>query len=59
MFIRGALSTTVSEEIWAEHRALAPAGTPFVVIPDAHHHVMIDQPIALIATLRALLAHLA
>jgi pimeloyl-ACP methyl ester carboxylesterase len=59
MFIRGALSTTVSEDIWVEHQALAPAGTPFVTIPDAHHHVMIDQPIALVATLRALLAMLA
>ena len=59
MFIRGALSTTVSDEIWAEHQALAPGGTPFVIIPDAHHHVMIDQPIALIAVLRALLATLA
>ncbi|QEH76868.1 alpha/beta hydrolase [Sphingomonas sp. C8-2] len=59
MFIRGALSTTVSDEIWAEHQALAPSGTPFVIIPDAHHHVMIDQPIALIAVLRALLATLA
>src|SRR5262249_30582142 len=27
-----------------------------VVIPQAHHHVMLDQPLALIATLRALLA---
>ena len=58
MFVRGALSSTVSNEIWSEHRMLAPQGTPFVVIPDAHHHVMIDQPIALIATLRALLAGL-
>ncbi len=29
---------------------------PFVEIPQAHHHVMLDQPLALIAALRALLA---
>jgi pimeloyl-ACP methyl ester carboxylesterase len=37
-------------------RELLPAGSPFIEIPEAHHHVMIDQPIALVATLRALLA---
>jgi pimeloyl-ACP methyl ester carboxylesterase len=56
MFVRGALSSTASSEIWAEHRALAAPSTPFVEIPDAYHHVMIDQPIALIVALRALLA---
>lgn len=40
-------------EIEAE-RAQAPAGTPFVSIPDAGHHVMADQPIALAAVLRCL-----
>ena len=29
---------------------------PFVEIPQAHHHVLLDQPIALIAALRAILA---
>ncbi len=33
-----------------------PAGSPTVVIPDAAHHVMIDQPLAFVAALRALLA---
>lgn len=37
-------------------RALMPAGTRFVGIPQAHHHVMADQPLALVAALRALLA---
>jgi pimeloyl-ACP methyl ester carboxylesterase len=58
MFIRGALSSTTAGEIWEEHKALAPDGTPFVEIPDAYHHVMIDQPIALIVAIRALLAGL-
>ena len=54
MFIRGGLSTTLTEDIWAEHQRLAPPGTPFVVIPDAHHHVMIDQPIALLSVIAAM-----
>ena len=58
MFVRGAQSTTASDDVWAEHQAAAAAGTIFVEIPDAHHHVMIDQPIALISVLRAFLAAL-
>jgi pimeloyl-ACP methyl ester carboxylesterase len=44
-----------------EHRK-AGAPSPFppgmmeIEIPDSHHHVMIDQPLALVAALRALLA---
>ena len=33
-----------------------PAGLVEIEIPDAHHHIMIDQPLALVAALRALLA---
>lgn len=33
-----------------------PADTPKVVIPDAEHHLMIDQPLAFVAALRGLLA---
>jgi pimeloyl-ACP methyl ester carboxylesterase len=54
-FIRGARSGSVVDEIWHAQKAAAPAGTPFVEIPDAHHHLMIDQPLALIAAMRALL----
>jgi pimeloyl-ACP methyl ester carboxylesterase len=32
-----------------------PFGTPFVDIPEAGHHVMVDQPLALVAALRALI----
>jgi pimeloyl-ACP methyl ester carboxylesterase len=44
-----------------EHRR-AGAPSPFppgmieIEIPDSHHHVMIDQPLALVAAIRALLA---
>lgn len=33
-----------------------PPGMIEIEIPESHHHVMIDQPLALVATLRALLA---
>ena len=35
---------------------LIPAGTPLIVIPDSEHHIMVDQPLALVAAMRALLA---
>ncbi|MBV8850351.1 MAG: alpha/beta hydrolase [Methylobacteriaceae bacterium] len=36
--------------------SLMPPGSPHIPIPDADHHVMIDQPLAVIAALRGLLA---
>jgi pimeloyl-ACP methyl ester carboxylesterase len=36
-------------------RRLTPLDAPWIVIPDAGHHVMVDQPLALAAALRALL----
>ncbi len=33
-----------------------PAGVPSVAIPDSEHHIMVDQPLALVAALRQLLA---
>ena len=35
---------------------LIPAAAPHIVIPDSEHHIMVDQPLALVAALRALLA---
>lgn len=37
-------------------RDLIPADAPHIVIPDSEHHIMVDQPLALVAALRALLA---
>lgn len=54
-FIRGERSASVVDDIWARLRQAARPGTPFVEVPDAHHHLMIDRPIALIAAMRALL----
>jgi len=36
-------------------RRLTPAAAPWIVIPDAGHHIMVDQPLALVAALRSLL----
>ncbi len=33
-----------------------PAGTPQIAVPDSEHHIMVDQPLALVAALRALMA---
>ena len=33
-----------------------PGGLPSITIPDSEHHIMVDQPLALVAALRALLA---
>ena len=29
--------------------------SPIISIPEAHHHIMVDQPLALVASLRALI----
>jgi pimeloyl-ACP methyl ester carboxylesterase len=42
-----------------EQAALAdyvPPGVPSIAIPDSEHHIMVDQPLALVASLRTLLA---
>lgn len=37
-------------------RAIAPPGTPAFAIPDADHHLMLDQPLPFVAAIRGLLA---
>ena len=44
----------VDAEILAYTQAHAPPGTPTIVVPDSGHHVMLDQPLALVAVLRTL-----
>ena len=52
----GGLSVLFRPRIAAYMRQTAPAGTAFIEIPEAHHHVMVDQPLALVAAVRALLS---
>ncbi|HTZ66964.1 MAG TPA: alpha/beta hydrolase, partial [Roseiarcus sp.] len=54
--IRGAKSQLFQAEDAAYLMSLIAPGSPYVEIPEAEHHVMIDQPLAFIASLRALLA---
>ena len=55
-FVRGALSDLTGGMMAERLRAEVRPGTPLIDIPEAHHHVMVDQPLALVACLRSLLA---
>jgi pimeloyl-ACP methyl ester carboxylesterase len=46
----------VTPEMAAEMGALVPGGLPVVDLPEAGHHPMLDQPLALLAGVRTLLA---
>jgi pimeloyl-ACP methyl ester carboxylesterase len=54
--VLGARSTLMQARDIARMRQVLPPGTPVVEIPEAYHHVPIDQPLALVAVLRAWLA---
>lgn len=49
--IRGGDSSLVPEQLWENMAAAAPAGTWCATIPEAGHHVIIDQPRAFAAAL--------
>lgn len=44
--VRGSRSRLITPELMAHAVALAPPGTPALEVPDADHHVMVDQPLA-------------
>jgi pimeloyl-ACP methyl ester carboxylesterase len=49
--------SAVMKRMGAGQRAdFLPGGVPSITIPDSEHHIMVDQPLALVAALRALLA---
>jgi pimeloyl-ACP methyl ester carboxylesterase len=54
--VRGEHSVILTAPRAARIAALLPQSRGPVVIPEAHHHLMLDQPLALVATLRSLLA---
>jgi pimeloyl-ACP methyl ester carboxylesterase len=54
--VRGAKSQLFREPDADYLMSLIKPGSPQVVIPEAEHHVMIDQPLAFVSALRALLA---
>lgn len=54
--IYGALTEVMRPERRAMLAKLAPLSGPPIAIPAAHHHILVEQPIALIAAVMALLA---
>jgi pimeloyl-ACP methyl ester carboxylesterase len=53
-FIYGEDSATVQGDVIETQRKQAPPCTPFIGIPNAGHHLMFDQPVAVATTLSAL-----
>lgn len=55
-FVWGEHSVLIPPEVIYLTRALSPLGTRFVTIPAAAHHLMLDQPLAFVSAVRALVA---
>jgi len=55
-FIYGENSAFVHGDGFEHLRAQTKGRSPFAMMPAAHHHLMMDQPIAFISTLRTLLS---
>lgn len=55
-FIWGEQSMLMRADVVEHTKSVAPAGTPFIAVPEARHHLMLDQPLAVVAALRTLLA---
>lgn len=54
-FIYGQKSQFVTGEGFDHIRKQAKGRSPFIMIPEGHHHLMMDQPLAFITALRSLL----
>ena len=52
----GELSQIVTDDVTEHMNERLGRNAPFVEIPQAHHHVFLDQPLAFVAALRAILA---
>lgn len=53
-FIVGARSPLTNATVRKFVQGTAAPGTPWISIPDSNHHVLVDQPLALVAALSAL-----
>jgi pimeloyl-ACP methyl ester carboxylesterase len=56
--MRGATSYLMADRIFDYMRSILPPETGFATIPEANHHVMLDQPLATLAAIEAALAGL-
>ncbi len=54
-FIYGEKSAFVSGDGFIHTKRQAKGRSPIMMIPEGHHHLMMDQPLAFVAALRALL----
>jgi pimeloyl-ACP methyl ester carboxylesterase len=54
--VRGAHSYLADDRLFDYMKSILPKGTGFVTVPEAQHHLLLDQPLATIATLEACLA---
>jgi len=54
--IWGDRSALMTPAMVTRMRDMLPPGTPAFAVPDADHHVMVDQPLAFVAGLRGLLS---
>lgn len=52
-FVRGAQSRMMNAETWDYMRSVFTA-SPFISVPDAQHHLILDQPLAVVSVLQAL-----
>lgn len=58
IIMRGSCSYLMADRIWSFMKSVLPANTGYVTIPQAAHHVMLDQPLATLAALEGALAGL-
>lgn len=58
IIMRGSSSYLMADRIWNFMKSVLPDNTGYVTIPQAAHHVMLDQPLATLAALEAALAGL-
>lgn len=56
VFIWGSKSALITPEIIEFSMEVAAEGTKFVELAEAHHHLILDQPLAFVAALRAVIA---
>ena len=57
-FIYGDKSDNVGAERARRMADTVPGHAPIVELPDCHHHLMMDQPLALVTALRGMLPQL-
>jgi pimeloyl-ACP methyl ester carboxylesterase len=53
--VRGGISRLMRPDDAEHMRSLMPADAPYIEVPEANHHVMLDQPLAFVAAVEALI----